>query len=90
MTQHRFLKLAVPLALAAALLTGCGGGSDGYVQADNTPPSTETPSTGQTYDAFIAYVRNLVGSTSENTEPADVTAYDPALKADNTEPVKTE
>ncbi len=98
-----WLKVALPLAVAATLAAcgGGGGGSGGGGFFPIVPPTTQPPvdmppvtppPTGGgavTVDSFIAYVRSLVGTTPETTEPANVAQFDPAPTSDTTEPAST-
>ena len=67
------LKLMVGVALASAVLAGCGS-SNGDDQASiepTTPPPT-TPPVQQTITAVADYVRNLIASNGENATPMDI------------------
>lgn len=70
------LKLMAGAALAGALLVGCGGGSGGSDSGDTgpvvvAPPGTQPPME-QTITSVVDYIRNLIASTGENAEPANV------------------
>ena len=64
-------KLMTGAVLASALLAGCGGDSEGG-QASTGPAPTPTPPMEQTITAVADYVRNLIASNGENTEPIDI------------------
>ena len=60
-------KLMTGAVLASALLAGCGGDSGGgQVSTGPTPPME------QTITAVVDYIRNLIATTSDNTEPIDI------------------
>ena len=72
--MHTLQFKATLAALAAtAILAGCSGGSGGDdPSAPNPPPTarTEIPDSAlQNSAGLVAYVRQLVGSTSETSEP---------------------
>ncbi len=71
------VKLVTGAALAGVLLAGCGGDSSGPVVG--TPPPTPPM---ETITAVAEYVRNLIGTTAENTEPIDINGL--TLVADDT------
>ena len=64
-------KLLTGAVLAGVLLSGCGGdsGGTGPVTPEPTPP---TPPIQQTIDNVADYVRNLIASMGENSEPIDI------------------
>ena len=64
-------KLMTGAVLASALLAGCGGDSGGG-QASTGPAPTPTPPMAQTITAVADYIRNLIASNGENTEPIDI------------------
>ena len=61
------LRSAAVVLAASALLAACGSGSsDGTAQAS----STDVPASAQSsVDGLIAYINQLIGQTSETTEP---------------------
>ena len=74
---------------AAAVLTilaSCGGSSDNG-NPTPTPPVSNTPpaSAGTSVDGFIAFLKTVVPTFPENTEPLDVVTF-VAPVSDNTEP----
>jgi hypothetical protein len=84
-------RLAIGVAVAAAVLTvaACGGGSSSGNYNDGgtavTPPATSNPGPGVTVAGFIAVVKNLIGMTSETTEPSAITDVT-ATTSETTEP----
>ena len=68
--HKRTLLIAMTVLLAA-----CGGGGNDAPPPPPTPPVT-------VIDAFTSFVRNLLASLSENTEPVAVT--DVAVTASET------
>lgn len=74
----RFQRLAIGAGVAlSVLLASCGGGGDDGGPApvppvvSNTPPDSASAST----DGFIAYLKILVATMPENTEPLDVASF---------------
>ena len=66
-------KLMTGAVLASALLAGCGGDSGGgQFTTGPTPTPTPTPPMQQTITAVADYIRNLIASNGENTEPIDI------------------
>lgn len=64
-------KLTAGAVLASALLAGCGGDSGGD-QFSTGPSPTPTPPMERTITAVADYIRNLIASNGENTEPIDI------------------
>lgn len=60
---------AWPLLALAMLLGGCGGHHHDDNNG-NAPPTQQNPPPA--VDAFIAFVQNIVGSTSDTAEPAAI------------------
>ena len=60
-------KLMTGAVLASALLAGCGGDSGGGQASTGPAPPME-----QTITAVADYIRNLIASNGENTEPIDI------------------
>lgn len=102
MKQRTLLRWALPLAAALAL-SACGGGGSGggggyfppITTAPTTPPTTGNPPTDppvmqSPYDAFIAYMKAIVETALDTSEPADVTAFDPPPVSDVADPVSTQ
>ncbi|MEP6723564.1 MAG: hypothetical protein ABJA77_19135 [Variovorax sp.] len=101
MKQRTLLRWALPLAAALALSAcggGGGGGGGGYIPpigAGTPPPTTGTPPTDppvmqSPYDAFIAYMKAIVETALDTSEPADVAAFDPPPVSDVADPVATQ
>ena len=75
-------KLVLTAALSAALLAGCGGGSNSNADGPSsfgvfpaTPATPTTPATsdlGQSIAAVFEYISRLIASNSENSDPVDV------------------
>lgn len=81
-TRH----LAV-LAVACSLLGGCGGGGGGDAPAaPSTSDASSVPASAfASVDAFVAYLQQLVASSTETGEP--LTLPDGAApKSETTEP----
>ncbi len=76
-------KLMAGSALWAVLLAGCGGGdSNGGGLGAAVPP----PSGGmQTITAVADFIKNLIASNGENTDPIDINSLTLAAD-DNAEP----
>ena len=100
MKQRTLLRWALPLAAALAL-SACGGGGSGggggYFPpiATTPPPTTGNPPTDppvmqSPYDAFIAYMKAIIQTALDTSEPADVTAFDPPPVSDVADPVSTQ
>ena len=101
--KRMLCRMAVTTAIALSL-AACGG-SDSYDNSTSpvatTPPVTTAPPVTTTpppnsitpvlsaYDSFVAYVQTMVASLRDTSEPADVTAYDPAPVSNTLEPVAT-
>lgn len=79
------LKLMACAALSAALLAGCGGGGGGGVGATVAPPS----GMAQTITSVVEFIKNLIASNGENTDPIDLNALTLAVD-DTAEPASTE
>ncbi|MET0541303.1 MAG: hypothetical protein ABWZ88_06065 [Variovorax sp.] len=98
-TRRTPWRWALPLAAVLVLAACGGGGGDGgsYFPIATSPPAT-TPPPGDTapppvvlspYDSFVAYVKALVQTALDTSEPADVAAFDPPPVSDVLEPVAT-
>ena len=96
--MHSKSKLRLTVALAVLVtIAGCGGGGGGYngpafpVGTTTPPPSTPAdpgqPVMQSAYDKFIEYLKQVVQTALDTSEPADVTAFDPAPVSDTAEPV---
>ncbi len=77
-------KTLASMLYAAALLSGCGGGSDDSAPA---PPVTEQvpASVNTSVPSFISYLTELIASVADALEPVDVSAVTPATD-DTVEP----
>jgi outer membrane PBP1 activator LpoA protein len=73
-------KLLLTVAAAAALLAGCGGGGADVTAAE--PPAQGGPSTLQSID----FIKNMIASESENSDPHDLDAITLAVD-DTADPV---
>ena len=73
-------KLMATGALCAVLLAGCGGGGDDNVGAQGsvTPPQ-------RTITAVVDFIKNLIASNGENTDPIDINSLTLAVD-DKAEP----
>lgn len=98
-TPTKFARWALPLAAALALSAcggGGGGGGGGYPPIVTAPPPatgmppTDPPVMQSAYDAFITYMKAIVMTALDTSEPADVTAFDPPPVSDVLEPVATQ
>ena len=94
--QRTLLRWSLPLTAALALVAcgGGGGGGGSYFPIATTPPATTPPGDTQPvvvspYDAFVAYLKGLVQTALDTSEPADVAAFDPPPASDVVEPVAT-
>ena len=76
-------KLLAGAALSAALLAGCSGGGGGG--ATVAPPS----GMAQTITSVVEFIKNLIASNGENTDPIDINALTLAVD-DTAEPAPTE
>ena len=95
---HKLLRFGLPLA-TALLLAACGGGGGGNqgfpvstapATGGNTAPQGSTaPPVVDAFDSFVAYVKTLVASMSDTTEPVDVSAFDPPPTSETKDPVST-
>ena len=79
-------KLMAGSALCAVLLAGCGGGGDdnGGSQGAVTPPPGQ-----QTITSVVDFIKNLIASNGENTDPIDINSLTLAAD-DNAEPAAVE
>ena len=78
-------KLIASAALCAALLAGCGGGdSNGNGLGAVTPPPVQ-----QTITAVVDFIKNLIASNGENTDPIDTNSLTLAVD-DSAEPAAVE
>ncbi|MEP6966036.1 MAG: hypothetical protein ABI845_11150 [Polaromonas sp.] len=79
-------KLIIASALCTVLLAACGGGGDsngGGLGAVTPPPAQ------QTITSVVDFIKNLIASNGENTDPIDINSL--TLAADDTsEPVPVE
>ena len=98
--NHKILRWTLPLAAALAI-TACGGGGGGGGGGGFFPPPVATTPPPQMpeqpqqpqqspYDAFISYMKAIVQTALDTSEPADVTAFDPPPVSDVLEPVATQ
>lgn len=81
-------KLMAGSALCAALLAGCGGGGDGNgggLGAVTSPPGGGA----RTITAVADFIKNLIASNGENTDPIDINALTLAAD-DSSEPAAVE
>ncbi|RYY92323.1 MAG: hypothetical protein EOO24_29330 [Comamonadaceae bacterium] len=95
----KHLRWALPLAAALAL-SACGGGGGGgggggfppivVGQPPANPPPTDPPVMQSAYDTFVEYMKAIVLTALDTSEPADVTAFDPPPVSDVLEPVATQ
>ena len=96
--MNRRAKVHLAFALAAlVVIAGCGGGGGGDNDASSPvttttpPPSTPAnpapPVTQSAYDKFIEYVKAVVQTALDTSEPADVTAFNPVPASDFAAPV---
>lgn len=72
------LKLMAGAALAAALLAGCGGSSNGVAVGPVGPME-------QTITSVAAFIENLIASNGANTDPIDINSLKLAVD-DTSEP----
>ena len=75
-------KVAATLALAVAVLSGCGGGS-AYVAP--TPPDPTPVITTISAAGIVKYFSDMFASTSETTEPLNANLIELAVD-DSAEP----
>ena len=89
--QTRYV-LAVGAAAATLALVACGGGGGGggFPVGGLPTGGGGSPAADGPIDGFIAYVRSLVATAPESTEPVDVARFDPPPVSDSREPVKTD
>ncbi|NUZ06797.1 hypothetical protein [Piscinibacter koreensis] len=69
-----------------AIVAGCGGGGNDDA---STPPQQVPASASASVDGFISYLKSLLGSDADRSEPADVGAFTPPLD-ETGEPQKVE
>lgn len=62
------LHILLASAMAAVLLVGCDG-DNGQPAIPVTPPPAPSPAPTATVTDFTVFVRQLLASTAENTEP---------------------
>ncbi len=75
---HRVRRAVAVVVGAAALVTlaSCGGHDDGGPTPVVTPVSNTPPaSASANVDGFIAFLKTLVPTRPETTEPLDVTGF---------------
>ena len=78
--------LVAVTAAVTFVLASCGGSDDGGPAVVAPPASNQPPaSASQNVDGFIAYLKLLVVTKPETTEPLDVTAF-VAPTTDTSEP----
>ncbi len=92
--MNRTTHLLGASLLAAGLLAACGGGGDGaggfvFTPPPATTPPAQPPAMADPYEAFVAYVKGLIASALDMTEPADVAAFDPPPTSDTNDPIAT-
>ncbi|MES2533405.1 MAG: hypothetical protein V4636_20340 [Pseudomonadota bacterium] len=103
--MKRTLHGIAGLLLAAAVLTGCGGGSHGDGGGGTVPPVAQNPPTQpqnpqnpqdpqnppqvSAYDKFVAYLQAMVETMLDTDEPANVAGFDPAPTSETADPVAT-
>lgn len=77
LTAMRRAIAVVAGAAALATLASCGGHDDGGPTPTPTPVATNTPpaSASASVDGFIAFLKTLVPTKPETTEPLDVTGF---------------
>jgi hypothetical protein len=80
------LAFGVAVAVGAATLVACGGGSNNH--SSTVPPITDNPLPVVTADSFVNAVKALLLKTSDTTEPGNVDDVT-ATKPENTEPDPT-
>ena len=93
--NHKILRWTLPLAAALAISAcggGGGGGGGGFLPPVATTPPPTVPDQPQqsAYDSFISYMKAIVQTALDTSEPADVTAFDPPPVSDVLEPVATQ
>ena len=83
-------KLLAGAALCAVLLAGCGGDSDNNGNGGGFGMTKPPPGGGeQTITSVFEYIKNLIASNDENTDPIDINSL--TLAADDTsDPVPVE
>ena len=97
MNSKSKVRLTVALTVLVAI-GGCGGGGGGgynggaFPVATTAPPPSTPADPGQpvmqaAYDKFLQYLKEVVQTALDTSEPADVTAFDPAPVSDVAEPV---
>jgi len=78
-------KLMAGAALCAVLLAGCGGDSDNNGNDNGGGFGMTKPPPGggeQTITSVFEYIKNLIASNGENTDPIDINSL--TLAADDT------
>ncbi|NML86522.1 hypothetical protein [Polaromonas sp.] len=76
-------KLLAGAALCAVLLAGCGGDSDNNGNGGGFGMTKPPPGGGeQTINSVFEYIKNLIASNDENTDPIDINSL--TLAADDT------
>jgi hypothetical protein len=78
------------IALAAALLSACGGDSDPPPLAGTPPVTSEVPSSAsQSVNGFIAYLQALITAPADTLEPVN-TSMVTGPTNDTSEPQKVD
>ena len=77
---HRRILFVGSALLVTTALASCGGGDDDGGEPSPAPPpvavSNQPPaSASQSSDGFIAYLKTLVVTSPEATQPLDVAAF---------------
>ncbi|WP_114973189.1 hypothetical protein [Rhodoferax ferrireducens] len=75
-------RLLLSAVAAAVFVAGCGGGGDGADVVAADPPAPSGPSTLQSID----FIKNMIASESENSDPHDLDAITLAVD-DTADPV---
>jgi hypothetical protein len=85
--NRMIIRIGLPLVTAFVVAACGGGGGGGY-----SPPigGGTTPADTATLDSFLAYVKTLVATALDTSEPADVTAFDPPTTTEAREPIATQ
>lgn len=70
-------KWLLTAALSAALLAGCGGGSDssGSLGGGGFAVSDIGQNIGQNINTVFEYVSRLIADNGENTDPVDINGF---------------
>lgn len=96
MKATRKLVLAIAALVTVLGLSACGGGGDGnggFFPIATTPtttappPTTNPPAASDPFDVFVAYVKDLVNTLLDTSEPADIARFDPAPTSETKEPI---